>query len=419
MNKFYIKRFFRIRSEFILLEYDKPAETDPKIGILYLEKSKDDMIKIINLTRSEMKGVLPALERYNEYFYYHENHYLLTVNDQNTLCLCSLNAQDQLLRLVCNLSKYTKLDNKCSFVVNPHLKSVIYVNLKKNNKKTRTYVSFDNGKNFLQIKFTGKRSECTKNKCGVELYLECSSDFIKNHFPGKWIVTFHGKLHKNGLVSRHIFISFDGGERWKLLDSKLDKLYILNGGGLILGRERKTHRIWNSYNEGINWYKNNVSTRGLIGIKPLDFSKNRMIAGISYDEYERVYSLFLFEFAHIISSFGLIIDRTCQSDDFETWYIPRYFGNCFQGHEVYYWRKKLSSICFDNRTEVLPIIKSCPCSLEDFHWYINIIHSKYNYHFIDNLCVKDPLSNFTESKKMCRYSGIPLIRWNGYDVIKQ
>ncbi|KII72855.1 Prolow-density lipoprotein receptor-related protein 1 [Thelohanellus kitauei] len=111
-------------------------------------------------------------------------------------------------------------------------------------------------------------------------------------------------------------------------------------------------------------------------------------------------TVFMFKFSHIIN-------RTCGSDEFETVYVPRYFWRCFEGKEISYLQKKPSSICIDNRSEILPIIKPCPCSLEDFH-------CKKHYYNKDAFCELDRLSNFSEPNKTCRDGAIPLIRWNGF-----
>ncbi|KII72859.1 Vacuolar protein sorting/targeting protein 10 [Thelohanellus kitauei] len=375
INAFYnIKRFVRIRNDSLLLEYDQVkcfqnqlSETDSRIGILNLENRLGNTIRIIHLRRSEMSGVLSSLKRYREYFYYHGNHYLLTGNS-SSLCLCTINRCDEFVKLVCNLSKYTRLDGKCSFVVNPHLPGVIYANIQRSKDKTRTYVSFDNGKKFIPIKFKSKSFKILKNNCGVELELECTDLFINKHFPEKWVAIFNGKFHGRGFVSRHVFISFDGGKNWEMLKSRLDKLIVLNRGGLLFGRGSITHGIYYSFNQGVISYKHYVSTDHLTAIQPLDFPKTSVVAAINYDKFNNTYTLLMFNFSNVISICDIIIDRTCQSDDFETVYVPRYHWNCFQGQKISYLKQKPSSLCFDNRTEVQPTIKPCPCSLEDFHW---------------------------------------------------
>ncbi|KII72865.1 Vacuolar protein sorting/targeting protein 10 [Thelohanellus kitauei] len=203
-----------------------------------------------------------------------------------------------------------------------------------------------------------------------------------------------------------------------MLDPSIQNLVIVNRGGLVFGTERKTGRIWYSFDEGRNWEKINEDTDKFEELFPLEYPNDLVIGSINFNKPKNMYSFFEFNFNQAISSFYLMTERTCQSDDFETWHVPRYFGNCFQGQEIFYLKKKPSTICFDNRTEVLPTSKSCPCSLEDFQWYIITDHSKPDYYYQGDFCVLDPLSNLNESNKTCRDGGIPLIGWDGYDVIK-
>ncbi|KII68483.1 hypothetical protein RF11_06921 [Thelohanellus kitauei] len=108
-------------------------------------------------------------------------------------------------------------------------------------------------------------------------------------------------------------------------------------------------------------------------------------------------------------------DRMCQKEDFETWYVPRYFGNCFQGEEISYMKKSSFALCVDNGAFGRGTSNSCPCSLEDFHWYPIIDLSKPNYYSKDNFCVLDPFSGPIEPRTKCLDGGKPLTRWNGYD----
>ncbi|KII63546.1 hypothetical protein RF11_16353 [Thelohanellus kitauei] len=143
----------------------------------------------------------------------------------------------------------------------------------------------------------------------------------------------------------------------------------------MFGTERKNSRIWYCYDEGYKWYKNYVSTNNFKDIISLEYPEN-LIAAINFNEQSNIYTLYLFNFTSVISSLYLMIDRHCHRDDFEIWYIPRTFGNCFQGEEVSFMKLKPSAMCIDCRNMILPTIKSCPCSLEDFHWYLyfNIVN---------------------------------------------
>ncbi|KII64192.1 hypothetical protein RF11_01927 [Thelohanellus kitauei] len=176
-----------------------------------------------------------------------------------------------------------------------------------------------------------------------------------------------------------------------------------------------TGNIRYSYNEGNNWGQKNIGANNLIDIVPLESANSRVISAINYDVHNDIYTFFLFDFSHGISDLYLITDRICESDDFQTWYVPRYLGNCYQGKMVSYLRKKPQARCVDNRTLVQISINPCPCSLDDFHWYFNTDHSERNYYYKDNFCTLDHRWNVSDSMKTCRDGGIPLNHLNGYN----
>ncbi|KII62510.1 Vacuolar protein sorting/targeting protein 10 [Thelohanellus kitauei] len=171
----------------------------------------------------------------------------------------------------------------------------------------------------------------------------------------------------------------------------------------------KTCRIWFSYDGGYYWYDGDISANNCIDITSLESTTDLITVAISYKEHKRSYRLFIFNFSKAIN-------RRCQDDDYETWYVPRDNGNCYQGHEMSYLKKKSSALCFDNKTFIVPTITPCPCSLEDFLWYYNAHHSKPNYQNTNRFCEWDMDSNYTEPVKICRDGGIPLTEFNGYDV---
>ncbi|KII75163.1 VPS10 domain-containing receptor SorCS2 [Thelohanellus kitauei] len=384
------------------------------LGIWPIPDSKEITTKII---RHKYLYVRPEFTIFNNlrlYSFVHGNHYILAGNNATTICLCALNKKDQLVSLACNLSIYDKQDEKCSYVINPHLFGVIYVNLKDKDSKIRTYISLNNGKNFRPFKLEDESSKCQNSDCHVELDLKCSSDYIKNNFPEKWIVIFRGTYQREGVYRRHTFLSFDGGRTWKILDFNIDKLLVLNHGGLLLAAESKTGIIWYSYDDGLNWYSKNLRAYNFIVMKPLEYPNNLIVAAINYQQQKNIDSSFFINFSSVISSLYLITDSSCQNDDFEAWHTPRYYGSCFQGQILSYLKKKSTALCVDNRNFILPSIQTCPCSLEDFQWYHRINLSEPNYYFKNNLCTLDKLSTFTQRAKICRDGGIALNELDGY-----
>ncbi|KII68274.1 Vacuolar protein sorting/targeting protein 10 [Thelohanellus kitauei] len=178
-----------------------------------------------------------------------------------------------------------------------------------------------------------------------------------------------------------------------------------------------TNRIIYSYDEGSHWYKKNISADNFIDIIPLETPKNRAIAAINYDVHNDICTFFLFDFSRVISNLDIMSERTCRVDDFEAWYVPRFNGNCFQGHEVSYLKKKPFAMCVDAEKLIIPTMKSCPCSFEDFEWYHKINQSERNYYYKDNFCILDSRYNFSEPEKRCRDGGRPINNLNGYGCI--
>ncbi|KII66227.1 hypothetical protein RF11_14749 [Thelohanellus kitauei] len=379
-------RGFRIlRGSFILVGYSllktanervQTVEKDMIIGIGHNQTFKEITTKIIHLNQLYARADLSIYKKVDEYFYLHGMLYILAWKKGSNLCLFTFNEYDQFIEIVCGLSKNNLADHRCSFVINPHVAGVIYANLNKIKDQTRTYVSFDHGKNFVPLQLKRGQSNCRENNCVIEFDLLCHDDLIENNFPEKWILKFRGTYHRKSSASRHIFISTNGGKNWKMLASRIENLIILNSGGLMFGTERQIGRIMFSYDEGMNWYYGNISTNNLRAIIPLEWPTNLAITGINYDQHKETCTFLQFDFSH----------------------------------------KKPSSLCFDNRTMVQLTIKPCPCSLEDFPWYQNFNHSKPNYYYNDNFCIWNPFSNITEPVKQCRDGGIPLNDLNGYEA---
>ncbi|KII62391.1 hypothetical protein RF11_02511 [Thelohanellus kitauei] len=171
---------------------------------------------------------------------------------------------------------------------------------------TRTYVSFDNGKNFKPPELEGKCSECPKNGCLVEMDFKCSTDLITNNFPEPWIVKFEGVYRGYGQSGRHIFVSYNGGQSLKILDSNIEKLVIANKGGLLFGSERMTGRIVESYDEGRYWNKKYEGTYKFLDIKPLEYPNNLVIAAFIYNEVKKRHSLILYKFSFHIYILGVV-----------------------------------------------------------------------------------------------------------------
>ncbi|KII60372.1 Vacuolar protein sorting/targeting protein 10 [Thelohanellus kitauei] len=308
---------------------------------------------------------MTIFKKVRNYFYLHGNLYVYVRKYKDNLCLYTFNKYDQMIKLICHLATY---DDKCSFVTNPHIPNVIYANFKLNRGETQSYISVDNGKNFEPIKFKDRHSSGVGNNVRIEFDLECRDDYIQSNFPEKFIIIFKGSFHTKGSTTRHIFISVDDGLNWNILGSRIEKLILMNRGGIMLGIEYNIHRFWYSYDYGFHWMSKSTDMNNLVDIIAMEFPNNPIIAAFNYDKLKNIYTLYLFSFSHLMSRIFIMKDRTCQINDFEHIYVSRYSGTCYQGQQVYNLKKKRSSMCVDNRKFVPPHTKPCPCSIEDFDW---------------------------------------------------
>ncbi|KII72035.1 Vacuolar protein sorting/targeting protein 10 [Thelohanellus kitauei] len=111
-----------------------------------------------------------------------------------------------------------------------------------------------------------------------------------------------------------------------------------------------------------------IKTNKLIDFKSIESENYIAAAAINYDKQKDMHTFILMDFTHLISNWHLMIDRACQIDDYDTWYVPRHNENCYQGQEIAYLRKKPSARCVDNRTIHKFTNQTCSCSIDDFPW---------------------------------------------------
>ncbi|KII63549.1 hypothetical protein RF11_16356 [Thelohanellus kitauei] len=271
------------------------------LGIWHHENGNNITTKLFHQSRFGARADMTHSSNFKKYFFLHGNLYTYGLNNKSTLCLYTINKYDYLVRLICNLSKYDTLVDKCPFVINPHLPGVIYVNLMEDDLKTWTYISVDHGKHFSLFELTSKSREFCDNKCRIELDLPCGNGFINNNFPEKWIAKFNGTLEKDMSLSHHTFISYDGGLALKIFNQKIRNLVILNREGVILGTQSMDSQIVYSYDLGFTWESKYIDLNNLIEWIPIEVPKYLVITAINFNAIEDTYSVYTFDFSPLIS----------------------------------------------------------------------------------------------------------------------
>ncbi|KII71768.1 hypothetical protein RF11_00586 [Thelohanellus kitauei] len=274
-----------------------------RIAILRINNLSEISIKIINVHQGEIRVVIGTSGRFNEYFYSGKNHYITALKNENTLCLCQLNEDDQLIPIICDLSKDDYLGYKCTVIVHPRISGVIYVNLISCDNQTKTHISFDNGKSFQPLELEQSTFKCPITHCWIVLDLICNHDLNQLHFKEMSIVLFKGTYHRYGSTTRNFFVSFNDGKSWKILDSRIDDIVIFNEGRLMFGQERKNAIIWYSYDMGDTWFNGNNGADCFIGGFEIEYTNYNLIGALNYKKQTDNYTYVLYNFSKETSRF--------------------------------------------------------------------------------------------------------------------
>ncbi|KII73720.1 hypothetical protein RF11_11018 [Thelohanellus kitauei] len=293
---------------------------------------------------SDSSVLFQYTKRVNHFVNIH-GHYYIEIRDRDGVnCLfTSHDRSEYFIRLTCDLESETT--GRTSVAFHPLLPGIIYANLKIG-KNTYTHISMNYGKNFSAMKFIKKPSLCDDGSCHVKLNLPT---ITQNHqyFQKEWIAAFD--IVDNFTIKhigRHL-ISFDGGQNWKSVPFSHFYAQILNQGGIAMGLNQNTRKIIYTFDEGNTYYHHNFYGPGEVFVSGMKTGKLKNESFNSYDK----------------------IDRTCENDDYLPWDLPTENGLCFQGRNISYKKKKLSSLCVDTEPYLKILTsKPCPCSLDDYRW---------------------------------------------------
>ncbi|KII62241.1 VPS10 domain-containing receptor SorCS1 [Thelohanellus kitauei] len=289
-----------------------------------------------------------------QYFDVNDNYYIVATDVTGNICLFnSYDKSSYFVTVVCDLEPNNA--NKCPILIHPTLSGVIFANFKPVSKNSHTYISKNSGKTFEKIQHEDKKSD-------LKLNIPCKYS-QKKYFPKEWIIMTTGSVTniRNNIYTN--FVSFDGGQIWKIIRfSNLGEAAI-NGGGTIVVVNGETNKIAYSFDEGKTYYQMPV-------FKNDDVLLNAFIVGTTINERIVVYGRNSNKSRLMIAYFDFrsLLKHSCQIDDYSPWSVIRSNKNCYRGQERVYLKKNINSMCFDNQTYTLNITKPCPCDLEDFQW---------------------------------------------------
>ncbi|KII65692.1 VPS10 domain-containing receptor SorCS1 [Thelohanellus kitauei] len=245
-------------------------------------------------------------------------------------------------------------------------------------------------------------SACLDGLCNIKFKFPCKIN-VNLNFPREWIAVLSVEPQNSREIFSSYLVSFNGGKLWKHVPYLNYQTRVLNRGGIIFGINIDSRKIIYSFNEGKTFYHKSI------------FKENENIIsavknGHLINEFVSVFG-FIGEYwtlTHI--NFSTIFDRYCEEHEYEEWIQPRVGTNCYQGAEKTYLKKKLDSLCIENKSETVISTKTCFCSYDDFHCRFNY-YPKYGY------CEIDPFSNLTQHPDKCEFGGVPIVGLNGFSKL--
>ncbi|KII68695.1 hypothetical protein RF11_16528 [Thelohanellus kitauei] len=245
------------------------------------------------------------------------------------------------MQITCDINPIRDED-ECPIVIHPFIPGIIFANIRNNHRRSSTYIFSSDGSGPVPIRLIATNGF---KDTRLKLNIPCDIN-VRRHFPVPWIAIFNG-TDKN--LTRSEVISTDGGFSWKKTPSPTFQAVVLNQGGLIFGINSRTKEIYYSFGND-HWYSLKFGSENedvevfthqsgpptdyvnlITSVRGIGFSK------ISHVDFSNVFSMCEIDY---------ISDRSCISEDFEIWSIPKELSHGNHRRRILYFRVKPNSFCF-------------------------------------------------------------------------
>ncbi|KII73021.1 Vacuolar protein sorting/targeting protein 10 [Thelohanellus kitauei] len=286
------------------------------------------------------------MKEINKFTYAHSKYYIVFTTKHNTKCLFTNIDDTTFVEITCELDT-TKSIVMCPVVIHPYIPGFIFANIKKESQSVITYISTNNGKDFVPVKVSKPH---TKSHDVIALNLPCEIDLQMN-FPVPWISVFREKC--TGKFPDEI-VSIDGGITWSITPFPIYRISVLHQGGIFIGIHPSLKKVMYSFGSR-DWYiwdffypDENIRVFAHNSYKPSTYLN--LIATKSGEPN----SVFIY------LDFSNILNRKCLDDDYEIWSPLKNEGLCWNGRKIEFLRIKPNTYCFANKTyDVQKIFKLC------------------------------------------------------------
>jgi hypothetical protein len=256
-------------------------------------------------------------------------------------------------------------------------------------KKVKTFITFDDGSNWLPVRppsedSDGRKISCDRSdpdKCSLHLHSVTDLNNYGRVFsaPAPGLVMGIGSIGESLLVYEECdtFLSTDAGVSWIMVKRDAHKHQI---GGLgsylvVVNDEEGVDELSYSLDFGKSWrtYKLDIKmrARGLTTLADSTSQKFLLLGQVAKkdrkDDRERVVVVQI--------DFTDVLPRKCSDGDFEKWYARRADAGCLMGHKQWYNRRKPDANCYVAEKFQDPVghEDNCECTDADYECDYNYI----------------------------------------------
>ncbi|KAF8634658.1 hypothetical protein AX15_000797 [Amanita polypyramis BW_CC] len=256
-------------------------------------------------------------------------------------------------------------------------------------KKLKTYITFDDGSNWLPIRAPsenneGRRIHCdpeNREKCSLHLHSVTTPKNYGRVFssPAPGLAIGVGSIGETLLPYEECdtFLSLDAGVTWRMVKKDAHKHQIGGVGSVIVivNDEEGIDELSYSLDFGKTWRKYKIGVkmraRGLTTLPDSTSQKFLLLGEVARRDRKDV----LDRVAVIQIDFDGAFPRKCEDSDFERWNARSADAECLMGHKQWYKRRKSTANCYvgDKFRDPVEHEEDCQCTDADYECDYNFI----------------------------------------------
>ncbi|KAF9524397.1 Oligoxyloglucan reducing end-specific cellobiohydrolase [Crepidotus variabilis] len=256
-------------------------------------------------------------------------------------------------------------------------------------KKLKTYITYDDGSNWVTIRPPTKDAEGKQTSCDPSDEEKCSLHFHSVTTPHNYGRIFSspapGFVMGVGSIGESLdkyddsdtFLSTDAGLTWTMVAKGAHKYEFGDQGSILVAVDDEdwTDEVKYSLDLGKTWKTYNfgekIRARGLTTLPDSTSQKFLLLGYLRRTQKDGSRA------ALVWLDFSKTRGNKCGPSDFERWYAQRPGSGCLMGHKQWYNRRKTDANCYVGEKFKDPVEheSNCSCTDQDFECDYNFVRN--------------------------------------------